>query len=251
MRTTPRADPHATDGDHDPSAHVGCYLIGEGRARLERAAGMRASLPEALRRVARRIPLGLYAGSIAAFTVAATALLLAQARHDGLGEPALVALGVLLLLAASQTAVGMVNWLATLLTTPKLLPRMDFTRGLPSHARTLVVVPTMLVDVDGIDALVEALEVRFLANRDHHLHFGLLTDFVDAAAESLPGDAALLARARAGIEALNAKYPRTAQPGEDERGRRHVLPLSSPAPVQSARNASGWGTSASAASSRT
>ena len=109
----------------------------------------------------------------------------------------------------------MVNWLATMLTTPNLLPRMDFARGLPSHARTLVVVPTMLVDADGIDALVEALEVRFLANRDHYLHFGLLTDFADASTESLPGDDALLARARAGIEALNAKYPLAAQPGDD------------------------------------
>ena len=34
--------------------------------------------------------------------------------------------------------------------------------------------------------LVEALEVRFLANRDAHLHFALLTDFADAGA----GDAA-------------------------------------------------------------
>ena len=64
--------------------------------------------------------------------------------------------------------------------------------------------------------LVEALEVRFLANRDHQLHFGLLTDFADAHAETLPGDEALLRRARSGIEALNAKYPRALQPGEDE-----------------------------------
>ena len=39
--------------------------------------------------------------------------------------------------------------------------------------------------------LVDALEVRFLANRGPHLHFGLLTDFADAAQEHLPQDAAV------------------------------------------------------------
>src|SRR6185312_10143250 len=52
----------------------------------------------------------------------------------------------------------------------------------------------------------EALEVRFLANRDIHLHFGLLTDFPDASAESLGTDAPLLALAEERIKELNRKY---------------------------------------------
>ena len=73
------------------------------------------------------------------------------------------------------------NWLATLLVTPHPLPRMDYLRGhRPAQARTLVIVPTMLTSASNVEDLVEALEVRFLANRDAHLHFGLLTDFPDA-----------------------------------------------------------------------
>ena len=69
---------------------------------------------------------------------------------------------------------------------------MDFSGGIPAESRTLVVVPTMLASAPGIEDLVEALEVRFLANRDEHLHFGLLTDFRDAAAEVMPADEPLL-----------------------------------------------------------
>ena len=69
------------------------------------------------------------------------------------------------LVATSQLAVALVNWLLTLLVTPRPLPRMDFSPGIPPSARTLVVVPTMLTSAQGIDDLVEALEVRFLANR--------------------------------------------------------------------------------------
>ena len=88
--------------------------------------------------------------------------------------------GILSLLCASQLAVALVNWLATLLVTPHPLPRMDFSEGIPPESRTLVVVPTMLTSAQNIEDLIEALEVRFLANRDDNLHFGLLTDFRDA-----------------------------------------------------------------------
>ena len=179
-------------GDDDRAAHVGFYLIDKGRPRLERAAQMRLRPEEALRRMGLRIPLLLYLGTIAVITAAISAALLAKAHGDGIPTDVLVALALLLLLATSQLAVGMVNWLATLLVTPRPLPRMDFSRGLPPQARTLVVVPTMLTSAENIEVLVEALEVRFLANRDDHLHFGLLTDFQDASAETLPEDESLL-----------------------------------------------------------
>ena len=205
----------AATGDDDRRAHVGFYLVDAGRPRLEHAVRMRVPPLEALRRMGRRIPLQAYLGAIGVITAGLTAILWAQARGDGADDGVLVALGIVLLLASSQLAVGMVNWLATLLVTPHPLPRMDFSAGLPSRSRTLVVVPTLLTCAAGIEELVEALEVRFLANRDAHLHFGLLTDFKDASAEVLAEDASLLQLARAGIEELNAKYPRAADPTGD------------------------------------
>ena len=91
----------------------------------------------------------------------------------------------MLLLATSQLAVSLVNWLVTLLGRAAGRCRgMDYSSGIGAESRTLVVVPTMLGSADGVEALVDALEVRFLANRDAHLHFGLLTDFHDAAEPS-------------------------------------------------------------------
>jgi hypothetical protein len=103
-------------------------------------------------------------------------------------------------------AVALVNWLATLLATPHPLPRMDFSRGIPPESRALVVIPTMLTGAHNIEDLVAALEVRFLANRDDNLHFGLLTDVRDAPEETIPGDAPLLRLAQKRIEELNEKY---------------------------------------------
>ncbi|MDH5579994.1 MAG: cyclic beta 1-2 glucan synthetase, partial [Betaproteobacteria bacterium] len=191
-----------SSGDDDRAAHVGFYLVDSGRPRLERDVRIRTSMFGALRRIGRRIPLTLYLGAIATVTVTLTAALLAKAHSDGAGDELLVILAIVLLLGTSQFAAGMVNWLATLLVKPRPLPRMDLSRGIAPHLRTLVVVPTMLTGAEDIEGLVEALEVRYLANRDDCLHFGLLTDFQDASQESLPGDESLLLLARKGIEAL-------------------------------------------------
>ncbi len=193
------------DGD-DRSAHVGFYLVDKGLAQLERLAEVRSSPPEALRKACRRYPLALYGGAILLMTVFFAGLLVAKAHDGGLHGwlPALT--GMLSLLCASYLAVAAVNWLATLLVMPHPLPRMDFSKGIPPESRTLVIVPTMLTSVQNIEDLIDALEVRFLANRDDHLHFGLLTDFRDALEETLPEDEPLLRLARQRIEDLNEKY---------------------------------------------
>ena len=64
----------------------------------------------------------------------------------------------------------------------------------------------MITGTENIEHLMDALEVRFLANRDENLFFGLLTDFRDAGEEKLPDDEPLLLLARRRIEELNEKY---------------------------------------------
>jgi hypothetical protein len=159
-----------------------------------------------LRRAAASFPLTTYLGSILLITAIVTGLILWRGARLGLGPWGLLAVGSLLLIAASQLAVALVHWVATLLVRPRILPRMDYAKGVPSEHRTVVAVPTMLTDAREIDDLLEALEVRFLANRDENISFALLGDFRDAADETTPADAALLERARDGIRALNARY---------------------------------------------
>src|SRR5207247_2312424 len=112
------------------------------------------------------------------------------------------------LLSASHFASAVVNWFATLLVNPDSLPRMDFSEGIPPESRTLTVIPTMLTSLKNVEDLVEAMEVRFLANRDDNLHFALLTDFRDATQETVPEDEPLLMLAKTRIEELNQRYER-------------------------------------------
>jgi cellobiose phosphorylase len=193
-------------GAEHPSTHVGWFLIDAGLPQLQGAVAIRRPFGAAIRNQARKIPLLLYLVSIGAI-VASFVFGLLRERQIGAAPhwlPWLVAaLGVV---AFSELGIALVNWAVTLLVGPRALPRLDFSDGIPTTARTLVVVPTMLTSVEGVDDLAESLEVRFLANRDPNLHFGLLTDFLDANEEYQPQDTGLLERATSAIDRLNQKY---------------------------------------------
>jgi len=193
----------ARNGGDDRSAHVGFYLVDWGLPQLEAVTRMRVPVSLALRRIRGRF---IYLGPIALMTAAFTGGVLAQAHAGGTQGWLLVLCGILTLLGASQLAVALVNWLTTLVVTPQPLPRMDFSKGIAPGSQTLVVIPTLIHSAQNVEDLVEALEVRFLANRDDRLQFGLLTDFADAFDETLPQDEPLLQLAGQRIAELNEKY---------------------------------------------
>jgi len=186
------------------SVHVGYYLIDAGLPQLERAVQLHSPLRAFARD--RHLRVSLYLGSIALLTAAATAATCLVANAHGVRGWLLASLAICAAVGASQLAVAIVNRLASMLVAPHALPRMDFSEGVPTRAQTLVVVPTLLASTESAAALVEALEVRFLANRDTHVQFGLLTDFADAAEETLADDEPILQVAAHCIEQLNEKY---------------------------------------------
>jgi cellobiose phosphorylase len=187
--------------------HVGYWLIDDGLAVLEEAVQYTPKWHERVARTVTRHPNAAYFPTLTLITLAALAFLFWLAGPIGIGGALLIlALG---LIPASEIGVNAVNQIVTLVMRPRLVPKLEFReRGIPHTCRTAVVVPTMIGSVDGAREAVEHLEVQFLANRDPHLHFALLTDFLDAPSERMPDDDAVLAAASDGIAALNEKYGR-------------------------------------------
>jgi cellobiose phosphorylase len=192
---------------HGPARHVGYHLIGAGLPELEVQLGTRRGLGAHCRRLFDRGPFGAAFAAFLLLTAALTGGLAATAHlvDVPLWAELLLVLGSLVM--ASQLALSLLNLIASLVAVPDYLPRMDYADGIPDDARTMVAVPTLLGSVEDVGEVVEALEVRFLANRDDALHFALLTDFMDADQAVEPGDARILEEAHLRVAALNAKYP--------------------------------------------
>ncbi len=193
-------------GVDDRIAHVGFYLIDKGLSRLEDAARVKGSFVDYTSRIVSGMPLLFYLGPTLLLTAIFGADLIVRLPIMSANIWLSSFLVAIVLISTGQLGVAIVNWLATLLARSTPLPKMDFSKGIPVEAKTLVVVPTMITTLENVEHLIEALEVRFLANREQHIFFGLLTDFGDAASETVETDQALLQSARQHIEELNKKY---------------------------------------------
>ena len=196
----------ALKGLLDRRSHVGFYLIDKGRNLLGNSINVKWPWLAKVEQTILRVPLLFYTGGIVLTTLVSTGLFIQQAWALDVTGWKLLLFSLVFLLCSSQLAVGFMNWLSLLLVKPHLLPRLDFKKGIAENCRTVVAVPTMLTDSQGIENLIETLEIHHLANRDPNLCFALLTDFGDAHTETLSGDRALIEQVRAGIESLNDKY---------------------------------------------
>ncbi|MEO6420897.1 MAG: glucoamylase family protein, partial [Polyangiaceae bacterium] len=188
----------------DPrEGHVGFYLVDRGQHRLKERIGYHAHGRARLRSALLARPTLAYLGSIAVSSL----LLLALAATVGTYAfpRGAIALGcALLAVPLASIAVAFTNWWVSRLMVPRLLPKLDFSEGVPPECRTAVVVPALVATGEDFDRLLAQLELHYLSCPDPSLAFILLTDHVDAS--ELPDDAAILAHAGTMVRGLNAKY---------------------------------------------
>ncbi|MGH7446187.1 MAG: hypothetical protein ACRELT_01415, partial [Longimicrobiales bacterium] len=187
-------------------AHVGYYLVDEGLSELEAETRYRPKPREAVHRWVLRHPNLVFVGGILAGTIGALIAVLWLGGPEARPMwPALLALG---LIPASDIAISVMNQLVTAFLPPRALPKLDLrtSGGIPAELRTAVVIPTLFWSVDAVHEALENLEVQFLANREPHLHFAVLSDFTDAPAATMPGDDDIVGAAADGVRALNERY---------------------------------------------
>ncbi len=161
-------------------SHIGYYLIGEGRTQLCQKVGFKPDLLQSLRARLRRHPDEFFLTGIAVLTFAIiTGILLWLTPPDS--PPLLLLLSMLILLVpCSQSAVQLMHYLVAALLPAEILPKLDYSEGIPDDCVTLVAIPTLLLNEKQVRGLIEDLEVRFLGNHDRNIHFALITDLPDS-----------------------------------------------------------------------
>lgn len=188
-----------------PAQHVGYYLIGDGRAMLEKLLSANTSWITALRHRFNQVPLLSWLGSLSLLTTALTAAILLKTWQHGINWP-LWLLAVPLVVLISQLASDLLSDATTRFRSPLPLPRMDFSAGIPAEFGTMVTIPCLLTSRESIDKLLNSLEVCYLGNSSANLYFALLSDFADSAQENSAENDALLAWAASQTENLNRRY---------------------------------------------
>ncbi|MEO9235096.1 MAG: glucoamylase family protein, partial [Polyangiaceae bacterium] len=214
---TARAEPEvarvavglATEGltkcpaDDQREGHVGYYLVDGGLPQLKARIAYQAHGIERLRQSVLSHPKLSYFGSVGSVLLALLALVLVPAARR-LSPTVSVLAALLVIVPLVSVAVAFTNRWVNRLLVPRLLPKLDFALGAPADCRTLLVIPALVQTTSDFDHLLAQLELHYLSAPDPSVAFALLTDHVDS--PQMPDDSALLAHARATVDALNTKY---------------------------------------------
>src|SRR5437899_5048504 len=209
------AQTHRADGTDDARrTDPGFYLIGNGRLAFELTLGYRGTPMRRLLRTYVAAATPGYLGTIAVLSGLMLTLPLFAAGASGVGPVGLFVLALLAVVPASDLAIALLNRIVTALVRPGVLPRLDLRDGVPPPLRTMVVVPMLLTDGAEVEDQIERLEVHYLANPDGDLRFAILSDWMDAPTESMPGDDETLGAAREGIARLNRRHGAAPDGGE-------------------------------------
>ncbi len=181
--------------------HIGYYLVDKGRAYLEKDIHYRPQGMAFVRAVLLEAPALFYFLGVE-FCIFAILLFILSGIPVGFPFAAAT---LLFFLPVSEAAIEVINPFILFLLPPRILPRLDFSGGIPPEFRTVVAVPTLLISREQIQDLVRTLEIRYLGNCDPNLCFALLTDPPDS---SQPFDEKdeLVTLCSSLIAELNRKY---------------------------------------------
>lgn len=187
-------------------AHVGFYLFGQGLIQLRTSLGSPLSVREKIILHLDRKASFYYTTLIFLLTIGMMVALIEHTRLLGatFGQSILVA--IILGIPLSDLASNFVQWLATKISFPVNLPKLDFEAGVPDNCRTAVTLQVIFTGVDSVSSAVEGLEVRYLANDDPNIVFVLLADLKDSKTESADDDQEIIALATNLVTQLNQRH---------------------------------------------
>lgn len=119
-----------------------------------------------------------------------------------------VLVGILSVIPASEIVVSVLNSCISRAAKPARLPKLELKDGIPEDWATMVIIPTLIPNVNRTLELIDNLEIYYLANKGSNIYFTLVGDFKDADEETLTDDNTIVEAAIEKVKSLNSKYSR-------------------------------------------
>ena len=111
-----------------------------------------------------------------------------------------------LLIPISEAVTQILQYILSKFVKPKLIPKIDFSKGIDEKNATMVVIPTILKSKEKVQELMKKLEVFYLANKSDNLYFCLLGDCSESDKEVEDFDTEIIEEGKKQAQILNQKY---------------------------------------------
>ena len=192
----------AKRGKNGKQAHIGYYLISEGKSTL-----LSELLNKKVKNVKQSTKKKVYILGISVLSVLLS--LLCAIYVENYTENFLISLLIFVAtLIPSQTiVVQLIQYILSKIIKPKILPKLDFKSGIPEEYSTMVIIPTIVKNKEKVHELFSKLEVYYIANKSNNLYFTLLADCSSGQNDVEKYDDEIIQAGINEINKLNEKYP--------------------------------------------
>ena len=182
-------------------SHIGYYLIDEGIDELYNILGYKKkSSISAKEKVKIYITLILVLSLVLSFY-------LANMLNNNINSWAILIISWLLFfIPASEIVNQVISYVLSKVVKPKLIPKLDFSKGIDKENSTMVVIPTIVNSKEKVKELIKKLEVFYLANKSDNIYFCLLGDCTESDRKEESFDLDVIEEGKNDIEILNKKY---------------------------------------------
>ncbi|MBR3210501.1 MAG: hypothetical protein IKF71_01005 [Bacilli bacterium] len=113
---------------------------------------------------------------------------------------------IILLIPIGQLVIQITNHILTSIVPPHVMPKLDYSKGIPEESKTMVVIPTIVGNTEKIKTMFDILESFYLVNKTDNLYFTLLGDVKAANEKETDYDQEISEFGKEYAEKLNQKY---------------------------------------------
>ncbi len=116
-------------------------------------------------------------------------------------------LGIIILyIPISQLVIQILHEILMNVVKPTVIPKLDYSKGIPNESKTMVVIPTIVGNTNKIKEMFDNLESFYLVNKTDNLYFTLLGDVKAADTKDTDYDEIIASYGEKYAKKLNEKY---------------------------------------------
>lgn len=162
---------HHEENGHTPKAHVGYYLIKEGKSIL-----LEMLQSKKITKISEVAKMRLYIAIKTVLSLIGAVLLGGYVYDQTKGIVLGIITAIFLYIPIEILVIQIMQYILGKVVKPALIPKLDFQNGIPKEYATMVVIPTILNNKKKTEELMKKLEVYYLANKSENIYFSLLGD---------------------------------------------------------------------------
>ncbi len=182
-------------------SHIGYYLISEGKDELLNTLGIKSK-----KHISSMTKVNRYIFLIYFITTILTGLMGGYIYYTKKNIFISTIISLIMYIPISEIVQQFINYALNKKVKPTIIPKMDFSKGIPKEYATFVVIPTIVDSKEKVKEIMKKLEVYYLANKSENLYFALLGDCTSSKNENENFDDEVIKAGLEETEKLNKKY---------------------------------------------